>query len=487
MRYEFCAVPLSKIENKMRKVLLILLLAFTVIGMMNCSGGSGKEPPAGEYNDTLQLPLMTLMYDTADGWVYDKEDIDGDERFGRMVLHLEDSDGVACEVNVAVSNESEGSFRKGLARAGLDLRAYALDGKYERKQVDGYELVKVDGNRYHREYRGYDAKSQKALTLYLNITPNEPKIDKLLSGLHFNLKEVDSPKVTPWPWDGERVTTDDKSYMAGTATIKSQMIPFDEPEITVDIFNHDIAVAGDKLYLLDKKVLKVFDYDGKSLKNGRVVDSLNGYNFVDVMPDGTVVVSGFHESLIGIKDGAKVFSYDDMKYFALAPSGKWGVNYFDAKSCERCTFGSDGISREAMNIDFMDPTVYLRSLDITDQHMLVGGESKTTGGQALLIADHKGKLLKTLTDTGEDLGSVTFATETPNYFFALDGNMRNVMLWQKNGECVGAIDVSELFTSDVDWLCNGQRQPDGSILVVLACSRDDDSATEVVVFKLTGI
>ena len=84
------------------------------------------------------------------------------------------------------------------------------------------------------------------------------------------------------------------------------------------------------------------------------------------------------------------------------------------------------------------------------------------------------------------MGSVTFVTETANGYLALDGNMREVVLWTKDGAYIGEADDSDLFGTSYPWFCGGTKLADGSILAIMTEDRADESAMELVAFKLSG-
>lgn len=64
--------------------------------------------------------------------------------------------------------------------------------------------------------------------------------------------------------------------------------------------------------------------------------------------------------------------------------------------------------------------------------------------------------------------------------------MRSVVLWNTDGAFIGEIDDGDLFGTDYPWLCAADLQPDGSIVLLLTEDRDDNSAMELVAFRLTG-
>ena len=89
--------------------------------------------------------------------------------------------------------------------------------------------------------------------------------------------------------------------------------------------------------------------------------------------------------------------------------------------------------------------------------------------------------------TGPDnLGSVTYVAETANGFLALDGNMREIVLWTKDGTYIGTADDGDLFGTNYPWFAHGTQLSDGSILVLMTEERPDRSAMEVLVYQLKG-
>ena len=76
--------------------------------------------------------------------------------------------------------------------------------------------------------------------------------------------------------------------------------------------------------------------------------------------------------------------------------------------------------------------------------------------------------------------------ETENGFVAIDGNMRGIQFWDKEGIHVGAIRAKDIFGTDYPWLEDMQLLDDGSILILATQKRADESASELMLFRLTG-
>lgn len=76
--------------------------------------------------------------------------------------------------------------------------------------------------------------------------------------------------------------------------------------------------------------------------------------------------------------------------------------------------------------------------------------------------------------------------ETVNGFMAADGNMRRLYFWSKDGNFIGVIQVKDLLGTDYPWLEDMQLMEDGSVLLALTQEREDESADELMLFRLTG-
>ena len=123
---------------------------------------------------------------------------------------------------------------------------------------------------------------------------------------------------------------------------------------------------------------------------------------------------------------------------------------------------------------------------IDDSYVYMTGSDAETSAQVVQVYDHAGTLQKTLLGEDGRLGSITFVTKTANGFIALDGNMRTVVLWNADGDYIGEIDDRDIFGTSYPWFCSADLQPDGSIIVIMTEDRDDDSAMELVAFRLSG-
>lgn len=83
-------------------------------------------------------------------------------------------------------------------------------------------------------------------------------------------------------------------------------------------------------------------------------------------------------------------------------------------------------------------------------------------------------------------GSLTGIAETANGYIAADGNMREFYFWSKDGTLLAEVDCYDMFGTRYPWIEDVKVAEDGSVMVLMTQDRDDDSASELMVFRLTG-
>jgi len=170
---------------------------------------------------------------------------------------------------------------------------------------------------------------------------------------------------------------------------------------------------------------------------------------------------------------------------AMAPDGTWGISWFySGEDCQKFTFSGDALSGEAFPFNEVDT---IRHLNVDDSYIYVCGAGVDSDDHEIFVYDHSGQLQMRLggEPDGFGLGSITYVARTANGFLAMDGNMREVVLWSEDGTWLGAVEDSDLFGTYYPWFAAGEMLPDGSILVVMSEERADESAQEAIVFRIT--
>ena len=268
--------------------------------------------------------------------------------------------------------------------------------------------------------------------------------------------------------------------MVGTYTVSSQWLPITDCIVTKETFDHAAAVVGNQTFLLVDGALKRYDYDGTSLKFAEDIALDAEYETIFADTTGAIWLSNFMEPLISRKDGAQTASYEGPNYVAMHPSGTWGISWFSGPECDKLTFSGGAVATEPIVFKEVD---LISHLLVDENHIYVSGSAVDESGHKVFVYDTAGNLQVTLASSnGGSLGSVTFVAETANGYLA----MREVVLWTKDGTYIGAAEDSDLFGTSYPWFCGGTKLADGSILAIMTEDRADESAMELVAFRLSG-
>ena len=437
---------------------------------------------------TINTNLWDLTYDEADGWVYEEDDFyDNDDYVSiSMSIPKEGTDTNLVIAEVYVSIEDPGDFRDYLTSYGFDEYEYAVNQAYDFTPVGGIDCLKAEGNYWGSPCLRYLSRVEGAnATVLIQIIGEyeDERVDKLLSGLTINLEDTGN-EDGPWYWEGEPFSVQPHSAMVGTYTVNSQWLPITDCIITKETFNHAAAVIGNQAFLLVDGALKRYDYDGTSLKFAEDIALDAEYTNISADTNGNIWLAEFMAPLISWKDGAKTASYEGPDYVSMHPSGTWGISWFSGPECEKITLSGGAVATEPIVFKEVD---LISHLLVDENHIYVSGSAVDESGHKVFVYDTAGNLQLTLADSdGGSLGSVTFVAETANGYLALDGNMREVVLWTKDGTYIGAADDSDLFGTSYPWFCGGAKLADGSILAIMTEDRADESAMELVAFKLSG-
>lgn len=482
----------------MKKIIALLLAALMLLSLAGCegkpdtgtTGEATKETQGtvlnpGESGDLTvhENVFFTVGYDEADGWTLTEDDYYTSEYGGNAELRILDADGYT-EIGVSISayEEEAASFRETLYNYGIDLKAYA-EGTWEREQIGGEELAYADNSYGERCFLGRDA---AAGVSYCVIVDNweDARVSALIENITFTASGTDNIDP-PWYWEGEAFTGSSMSQTVGSYTLTAEFVPIEVPMITYETFNHDIAVLGDKVYLLSDGILHEYAYNGSSLTYVDEV-SMPDYEVLGKDAEGNLILSNFMESTLWHDGTSELSSYEGPSYFSVAPNGQWGISWFySGDECELYSFREGTLLGSPFPFPEVDS---VSQINIDNDFILVSGTSVEDQEHYIFVYDGSGELQMQLAGDpdGFGLGSITYAKTTPNGFLALDGNMREIVLWAADGTWIGAVDAGDLFGTSYPWIAAGDLADDGSIFVVMSEERADKSADEVLVFKLSG-
>ena len=448
-----------------------------------------QAPETPVQGTLMETGLWSLTYLEDDGWVVDEEELYESEYRSDAVLNIYDEADpetalVSVEINVFLGDPY--TFRDWLVDYGFDQYEYAVNNAYDLTDIGGVDCLKYEGEYWGSPCLRYLNRVEEAeATVQVSVFGEyeDPRVATLLSGLSISVEDVGNVDG-PWYWNGEPFSMENGSNMVGTFTLNSQWIPINECIITRETFNHAVATAGGKVYILTDGALKQYAFDGSTLNFEADIPLDAEYACIDGMSDGSLWLGQFIKPLINVKGGAVAASYDGPDYTAMHSSGTWGISYFSGPDCVK--FDLSGGAYTETPISFPEVST-ISHLLLDDNYIYVCGSAADSSGHKVFVYDHNGTLQLTLADSdGSGLGSITYIAQTSNGFIALDGNMREVVLWTADGTHIGTADDGDLFGTFYPWFCGATMLDDGSILVVMTEDRDDQSAMELVAFKLTG-
>ncbi len=487
------------------KRFLALLLAFVMLVSLAACGGSedpapettvptqttdGTDPtqtqPSGN-DESLMLhenTFFTVGYSSEDGWTLSEDDTYTSEGGGNAYLQILDEDGYS-ELSVRIDAYDEGAsdFREALHFNSVDMKAY-VDGTCALETIGGLQMAAVDKGDGEWSFYGRDEAAGVSYTVDVSDW-EDARISALIENITFTASATDNIDP-PWPWEGEPISGGTMSQTVGTYTLHAQFLPMGEPLVTYETFEHDIAVLGDKVYILSDCALYQYAYDGASLSFLKEIPLDSEYEILEKGADGNIILSSFMEPVIGHNGESVQFSYEGPESFAVAPGATWGISWFySGEDCQLYSFHNGALNGSPFPFPEVES---ISQVNIDNNYILVSGSSVEDNEQYVFVYDYAGELMMKLGGEpgGWGLGSITYAMSTDNGFLALDGNMRQVVLWTADGTWIGAVDDSDLFGTSYPWIAAADVDEDGSILVIMSEERADESADEVIVFKLSG-
>lgn len=486
----------------MKKLTVLLLVLIMVLSLAACGGGKepsikdnapaevSTEAPKETEAPAEPSPALTLhentffnvSYNEEDGWSLAEDDFDIYENSGNAYIRILDEEGrTEIVVSIYAEKKDPESFRKNLYLNGVDMQAYAA-GEIETVDIGGQPMLYVDQSNGDRFF--YGRNEAAGVTYTIDATNwEDPRVPALIENIVCTASGTDNDEPA-WPWDGEPIALGSMSQMVGTYTVTADFIPMAEALTTFETFNHEVEVIGNKVYLLSDFVLREYAFDGAGLTFVREIPLGDEYKNVE-NSNGTLVLSNFMKPVIGHDGDTVVFSYDGPDNFTLAPDGTWGISWFSSgETTEKFTFMDGALVGEPL--PFNEVKV-ISQVDVDDEYIYVTGSPVEGSGHTVFVYDHNGQLqlqLKGDPNASIGLGSVTYITKTANGFLALDGNMRDVVLWTADGTWLGAVEDKDIFGTYYPWFATADAMEDGSILVVMTEDRTDDSAMEVIAFKL---
>ena len=449
------------------------------------------EAASAESRDTsgthMEMTLWDIYY--PEGWTENEDDKGDSETNSYGRLEYKQGDEVLLSVGITATVEDCGGYRDFLHASGIDAHALVVDKSVEQENIGGVPCVVSETTSWGEPvltYMGRDVGSGTTVKVSITGEYSDPEVDKLIKNLAFHLEDTGNEDY-PWPWEGEAFSTDSEhSKMIADTTITSVWVPFEEPLLAYDIFSGRIASVGESLYVLLDNVL--YEYTlGEKLTLKSTMELEDDYEELSADQNGNLYLTGFMSPMLTIKDGEITATNDDIDQAVIHSSGTWGISWFFGSEPEKVTIDGSKASKEAWPIL---PEESVGTARLSENHIFISGTDPESQNEAIWVFDMEGNQQMELGNQeygGEQsLGSITDVVETENGFIGLDGNMREIFFWKSDGSLLGSAEDSELFGTEYPWISTAVRLPDGTVLIGLTEDRTDNSATEFVIYRVSG-
>lgn len=320
---------------------------------------------------------------------------------------------------------------------------------------------------------------------------------ELLEGIVLKLED-EGNKDAPWPWEGEPLEPVLAEQMVGSYTIVPEYIPFKEAQGVMQIMEHQFVKQGDQVFRLLGNKLDTYKYSESGLEFVSSMELENDCEYMSADSSGMLYLSPGIQEVIGVKDGKKALQTTVTGDLNMHPSGEWGISFWVNSDTQKISNQGGNMTAEPWILTGLNNAAerkgefsMIDDIQITDSHIMVAGSMAAEDeGTKIIVYDYEGNQLLKLggadISSPDRLGSITGMAETENGFVAADGNMRAIQFWAKDGTHIGTISTDDIFGVDYPWLEDMQLLDDGSLLILLTQKRNDESANELMFFRLTG-
>lgn len=442
--------------------------------------------PTPDPGTLMELNFFRFYYDDK-VWAFEEDDIWDGESTNRVEIWIPDPADPENEelvyVDIYVEEEETLSFRNNLLYAGHSIEDYA-NGALDMVQVGGIDVIPYGNGEDTMLYLGRVENAGVTVDIEIWGDLENEELIKLIESLEFTIPDTGNVEA-PYAWEGEPITLDPSELMIGTFTLKTQQLPITESLATNETFKHNIAIAGENAYICSAGTVKQYAFEGSSFTYIGDIDLGESSEYVDAASDGSFWFSQFMRPLVNWNGSEKIASYEAPYQVAMHPSGTWGISWFSSNTVTKISISGGVASEEELIIEELKNLS--RVIVDAKGNIFISGSASDGSGHKVYVYDKDFNVKAVLADEdGSGLGSVTFAAETNNGYIILDGNMRWIVLYTKDGTWIGKTDDGKLFGTDYPWFCDAQQMPDGSIVCIMTDERPDGSSDELIAFRLSG-
>ncbi|HPF88388.1 MAG TPA: hypothetical protein PK537_10100 [Candidatus Limiplasma sp.] len=422
------------------------------------------------------------------------------DQYYAMQYDLNDQDGWAVSyISIVASVEEVATYRSELAT----LTEYAQEsGKdaLDELVIDGITFQGIVYGDYWI-YGEYTARVPEAsITLTLTISEPEDIADVLpdiLASIRFTFPIPDPPYTDPpLPEDGIAYVPAPTAVTVGGYELSAAWLPTSAPIIAKDTYNTGIACIDDLVYILDDTTLYSCKIENSALVSAAEPMKLDqSYCFMCSDVYGSLYLTdGFYSGLTLLEGDTNTFTMDG--YLAMHPDGGWGLTFWSSYDVSKATFTSDGIAVKPWFLTNLSDDARqgrfssIGTIAVTQDAVFVAGTDATTDyATRIAMYDFDGNELAVYgsTDWLNDsaIGSVSAMIQTPNGILVQDAFYGSLILFALDGTYLGSVACDDLLGTQYCRPLAMAATPDGALLLV-AQEREDQSATELLVFEVTG-
>ena len=464
-----------------------------------------QEPPpaTGEVTMTMfSARYPAPEWTENDGYRYDSEGYSS-AKFEKK----DDSGSVKASVSIYASNESVNSYRDKI-KALTGYANKAGKDSLDKKTIGGIEFSGAAYENWGWNYIDYAARvpeSRVSVFITLDSPENmEGEWQGILDSLVFTIPELTPPNVDPpMPEDGEPYEPETSSVTLGDKEVSATWLKTSPSIILDSIFDNHIALANGKLYALAGDRLYVYAYNNGELTpsgdyEGGFIQLADEQEYISVGKDGALYVSEGIFTMTTIREGEEPQEQSLSGKLVMHPDGAWGITFWSNADPMIVRVEDGKLTEEPWALSNLSDAQNrqgrfssISSLTITNDRIYVAGtDALNNDAQRAAALDLDGKELfdfggKDWTEE-DSLGSVTGIVETSSGILVQDGNSREYKLFSIDGAYIGSVGSDDLLGTDYPWLSSMIASPDG-VLVAGAQEREDGSADELLIFKLTGL
>lgn len=474
---------------KKRIALLLALLLLLSAGCAEKAPAPEPEVPEESASEggMLENEFWSLSY-SGDWIIDDAASMQAEGVFATALLAIPDGDrDVACVyVEAAVKDASD--YRAMISDAGADAYTVIAMQSANTTNIGGIDFFREDGTYDDQPMIHYFARVENAgITAQIRVTGevDDPRVQQLLSSVKFTPRDIGNVDP-PWPWEGEVIAIPDHAAQLGQTPVMTHQLRAEESILSTNAYDGHLAACGDRLYVLYQDSLRIYDLLGDySLLQTVALD--DAYRYITACENGMVYLADYEHPLLCLRDGVQEGSFACENYAVMHPSGEWGLSFLTYNDVERITLSGDSLTSEAWTLSEVQT---ISAVSISRDHILVSGKSAASGQMAVFVYDLEGKLEMTLGDRDEAdpdyLAEVSAAVETGSGFLALDAKQHKLFAWTADGAFSGATDDEYLFGTENPWMNSMTTDGAGNVFIGMAEQRPDQSASEYIIYQMTG-